>query len=316
MHVRFEDAADGTVLVNIQPKAAALHKAPRVGGSKGKQGLSASWAAQPAAVSATPATASAAAAAASPAAALMPLAPNRLVALSQLGRAQVHSPSAAVATALPQVQPQQKQHPKQQRHASYEELADADWDGVSAGDSVAFRVMELVVGFKESTRPRGGVAIAFEPCVTGWKEATVLRKAADATRQLTLKVTGGHDQFAGYEAWQMDMVEADAPDEATRWRVPSEVEASWNELQSPKFISRAPQAAAAPPASKAAAAQPPTAPAAANRGARRAAARNQPAAAAAAVAAASDAAPVAAAAPLVLSFGVGLPPRPKRCPTK
>jgi hypothetical protein len=172
--------------------------------------------------------------------------------------------------------------------------------------------MELVVGFKESTRPRGGVAIAFEPCVTGWKEATVLRKAANAAQQVTLKVTGGHDQFAGYEAWQMDMVEADAPDEATRWRVPGEVEASWNELQSPKFISRTPQAAVAPPASKAAAAQPPTAPAATNRGARRAAARNQPAAAAAA----SDAAPVAAAAPLVLSFGVGLPPRPKRCPTK
>ena len=160
-------------------------------------------------------------------------------------------------------------------------------------------------------------------------------RAAQSTgcaQQLRLKITGGYDQFAGHEAWQMDMVEADAPDEATRWRVLTEVAASWDELQSPKFISRSPKIAAPSAASNAAAAKPDGAPVAANRGARRAASRNPPAAAAVeggstgavatAAAAAVSSVPVAAAAaagqdaPVVQSYGIGLPPRPKRNASK
>jgi hypothetical protein len=92
MHVRFEDAADGSTLIQVQPKAPALHKPPRGGGSKSKSGLSASWQPQqPAATSAAAASAAAQQHVSSPAA-LKPLAPNRLVAMAQLGRAAVHSP--------------------------------------------------------------------------------------------------------------------------------------------------------------------------------------------------------------------------------
>jgi hypothetical protein len=143
-------------------------------------------------------------------------------------------------------------------------------------------------------------------------------------QQLKLKITGGFDQFAGHEVWQMEMIEADAPDEATRWRLHSEVEASWNELQGAKFISRISKASSVP--AIASSAPPGAAPAAGNRGARRAAARNQPAAAdssggaaagpLAGAQAADSAAAAGTAAPLVQSFGVGLPPRPKRSTSK
>jgi hypothetical protein len=130
----------------------------------------------------------------------------------------------------------------------------------------------------------------------------------------------------------MEMVESDAPDEAVRWRLQSEVEASWGELQGAKVVSRALQASAPSPAAKPAAGQA----AAPNRGARRAAARNQLAPAAVdgipAVAPANSVAIISAqtaatgsvqnvvtgagSAPLVQSFGVGLPARPKRSSTK
>jgi len=222
--------------------------------------------------------------------------------------------------------------------ASYAQLPDAVLADIITGDCIAFRVMELVVGFKECTRPRGGVAIAFEPCVTGWKEAVVLDNAHGAAAgpagQLRLKITGGYDQFAGHEAWQMDMVEADAPDEATRWRLHTEVAASWAELQNPKLISRIRNSSTA---TNTAAAKPDAAPPVSNRGARRAASRSQPAPAAVdggctgAVAAATPAAvssthaagasdassrAVGQDAPTVQSFGIGLPPRPKRNASK
>jgi hypothetical protein len=210
----------------------------------------------------------------------------------------------------------------------YTQLPDADWDGINPGDCIAFQVMEIVVSFKESTRPRGGVAVAFEPCVTGWKEAIVLEKnfSSQAVRLLKLKITGGYDQFEGYEAWQMEMVDSDAPDEATRWRVQCEVDACWNELQRPKFISRSLKPVLSATPQNATSAMPAKS-ITANRGARRAAARNQPAPAVADAHAAILAAPasggcvhiagvVASDAPLVQSFGVGLPSRPKRNSTK
>jgi hypothetical protein len=128
MHVRFEDAADGSTLIQVQPKAPALHKSPRSGGSKSKSAMSASWQPQQTAATSAATGPSAAQQHASSPAALTPLAPNRLVAMAQLGRATGHSPHQASGTTnqdygLQQQQPHMLQQQKPRVQALHDNVA-------------------------------------------------------------------------------------------------------------------------------------------------------------------------------------------------